>query len=144
MNTTTFDKTTIYASTYKKSATPKFRFWAFVDPGMIRDAKMVDDVWNHHHTYHTGCPGSRYDCYYHQNGFAIQRFQKVNVIQAISPAWTTDWMTKQAKQKLKAYGIAPPIQQQVCKQELFVQDEAVQCPPPMAPHRISRVWEYSL
>lgn len=38
-------------------------------------------------------------------------------------------MTEAGKQKLKAYGIAPPNpKQQVCKQELFVQDEAVQCP----------------
>ena len=26
----------------------------------------------------------------------------------ISPAWTTDWMSDSAKQKLKEYGIAPP------------------------------------
>lgn len=25
-----------------------------------------------------------------------------------APAWTTDWMTKEAKEKLIAYGIAPP------------------------------------
>jgi ring-1,2-phenylacetyl-CoA epoxidase subunit PaaD len=26
----------------------------------------------------------------------------------LSPAWTTDWMTPAAKDKLRAYGIAPP------------------------------------
>ena len=26
----------------------------------------------------------------------------------LAPAWTTDWMTPEAKQKLRAYGIAPP------------------------------------
>jgi ring-1,2-phenylacetyl-CoA epoxidase subunit PaaD len=26
----------------------------------------------------------------------------------LAPAWTTDWMTQQAKEKLRAYGIAPP------------------------------------
>lgn len=30
------------------------------------------------------------------------------VITQLSPAWTTDWITEQAKQKLRAYGIAPP------------------------------------
>ena len=25
-----------------------------------------------------------------------------------SPAWTTDWMSQEAKAKLEAYGIAPP------------------------------------
>ena len=30
------------------------------------------------------------------------------VITQLSPAWTTDWMSEAAKQKLRAYGIAPP------------------------------------
>jgi ring-1,2-phenylacetyl-CoA epoxidase subunit PaaD len=56
-------------------------------------------------------------------------YKNVNVVQTLSPAWTTDWMTEKGKEKLKEYGIAPPnIKQQVCSQELFVQDEAVQCP----------------
>lgn len=29
---------------------------------------------------------------------------------ALAPAWTTDWMTDAAKEKLRAYGIAPPSQ----------------------------------
>ena len=26
----------------------------------------------------------------------------------LSPAWTTDWMTQEGRDKLRAYGIAPP------------------------------------
>jgi ring-1,2-phenylacetyl-CoA epoxidase subunit PaaD len=26
----------------------------------------------------------------------------------LSPAWTTDWMSEQGRQKLREYGIAPP------------------------------------
>ncbi|MDP2020721.1 MAG: phenylacetate-CoA oxygenase subunit PaaJ, partial [Hydrogenophaga sp.] len=26
----------------------------------------------------------------------------------LSPAWTTDWMSEAAREKLRAYGIAPP------------------------------------
>ena len=25
------------------------------------------------------------------------------------PAWTTDWLTEEAKEKLRKYGIAPPV-----------------------------------
>lgn len=32
----------------------------------------------------------------------------VEVIQVLSPAWTTDWISDEGKRKLKAYGIAPP------------------------------------
>ncbi|MFC3686316.1 1,2-phenylacetyl-CoA epoxidase subunit PaaD [Hydrogenophaga luteola] len=30
------------------------------------------------------------------------------VVTQLSPAWTTDWMSEVAKDKLRAYGIAPP------------------------------------
>ncbi len=33
-----------------------------------------------------------------------------------SPAWTTNWMTKKTKQKLKKYGIAPPSDTVICPQ----------------------------
>ena len=30
------------------------------------------------------------------------------VVSQLAPAWTTDWMTPEAREKLRAYGIAPP------------------------------------
>ena len=36
-------------------------------------------------------------------------FAKVNIKTVLSPAWTTDWMSNEAKEKLRAFGIAPPI-----------------------------------
>ncbi|MBD0298553.1 MAG: phenylacetate-CoA oxygenase subunit PaaJ [Flavisolibacter sp.] len=55
-------------------------------------------------------------------------YRNVTIQQQLSPAWTTDWMTEEGKQKLKAYGIAPPNpKQQFCKEEMF-QQEIVQCP----------------
>jgi len=55
--------------------------------------------------------------------------KNVKIIQVLSPAWTTDWMSEEGKRKLKEYGIAPPNpKQQVCKDELFAPNEAVQCP----------------
>jgi ring-1,2-phenylacetyl-CoA epoxidase subunit PaaD len=56
-------------------------------------------------------------------------YKNVQITTVLSPAWTTDWMTEAGKQKLKAYGIAPPNpKQQVCNTQLFAEDEAVQCP----------------
>lgn len=31
------------------------------------------------------------------------------VITQLAPAWSTDWMTPEAREKLRAYGIAPPV-----------------------------------
>jgi ring-1,2-phenylacetyl-CoA epoxidase subunit PaaD len=55
-------------------------------------------------------------------------YRDITVRQQISPAWTTDWMSEEGKQKLKAFGIAPPNpKQQFCTTEMFRQ-EAVACP----------------
>jgi len=47
-----------------------------------------------------------------------------------SPAWTTDWMTDDAKQKLKDYGISPPSQtaEQRIQSLLEGKSKTVQCP----------------
>lgn len=56
-------------------------------------------------------------------------YKNVKVNQVLSPAWTTDWMTESGKEKLKAYGIAPPTaRQQVCDTKLFHEAEAIECP----------------
>ena len=35
-------------------------------------------------------------------------YEQVTVQQSLSPAWTTDWMSENGREKLRAYGIAPP------------------------------------
>lgn len=56
-------------------------------------------------------------------------YNNLNIVTSLSPAWTTDWMSEAGKNKLKAFGIAPPnATQSVCSIEAFQQDEAVQCP----------------
>ena len=55
-------------------------------------------------------------------------YRNIQIQQSLSPAWTTDWMSEEGKQKLKEFGIAPPNpKQQFCTAEMF-QQEVVQCP----------------
>jgi ring-1,2-phenylacetyl-CoA epoxidase subunit PaaD len=37
--------------------------------------------------------------------------EHVRLVNQLSPAWTTDWMSEAGKAALKGYGIAPPAQQ---------------------------------
>jgi ring-1,2-phenylacetyl-CoA epoxidase subunit PaaD len=47
----------------------------------------------------------------------------------LSPAWTTDWITDTAKEKLRLYGIAPPEKTSVNKAILLGKAErVVKCP----------------
>ena len=56
-------------------------------------------------------------------------FKNVALKTILSPAWTTDWMSNEGKEKLKAFGIAPPNpSHSVCEPAIFQEHEIVQCP----------------
>jgi len=46
---------------------------------------------------------------------------------SLTPAWTTDWITDLGREKLRAYGIAPPVAGSSSKRALFG-DVQVSCP----------------
>ena len=78
---------------------------------------------------YTGCPAMDMISMNIKLALAEHGYKNVKVTSVLSPAWTTDWMTEAGKEKLKAYGIAPPnVRQQVCNNNLFAPHEAVQCP----------------
>jgi len=78
---------------------------------------------------YTGCPAMDMITMNIKLALAEHGYKNVKVTSVLSPAWTTDWMTEAGKEKLKAYGIAPPnVRQQVCNNDLFAHHEAVQCP----------------
>ena len=51
---------------------------------------------------------------------------EVRIERVLSPPWTTDWITAEGREKLRAYGIAPP-EGAAGKRALF-DDPAVTCP----------------
>lgn len=55
-------------------------------------------------------------------------FENVRVETQLSPAWTTDWLTEKGKQKLEAYGIAPPVEPTPDTLKLFGKEVEVRCP----------------
>lgn len=78
---------------------------------------------------YNGCPAMDMIAANIRLALAEHGLQNVKVTTLLSPAWTTDWMTEEGKDKLRRYGIAPPNpKQQVCNQGLFAANEAVECP----------------
>lgn len=59
---------------------------------------------------------------------ALQRagFKPV-VSRVLSPAWTTDWITKEGREKLRSCGIAPPVKGATSPRALFG-EITVSCP----------------
>lgn len=45
-----------------------------------------------------------------------------------SPVWTTDWISEEAKEKLRSYGIAPPEKTSLDKNSLSPHQKKIHCP----------------
>ncbi|MDX2345199.1 MAG: phenylacetate-CoA oxygenase subunit PaaJ [Acidimicrobiia bacterium] len=89
---------------------PEIPVLTIADLGILRDVHESANgevVVTITPTY-SGCPAmdhlrSEIERVLHENGKA-----QVRVVTTFQPAWTTDWMTDAAKDKLAAYGIAAP------------------------------------
>ena len=130
MTVRTIDKKTIY--TYlEEIKDPEVPVLSIIDLGIVRDVKMnnQEELEVIITPTYTGCPAMDLITTTIKIELATLGFKKVKVTQILSPAWTTDWMSEEGKQKLKEYGIAPPNpKQHVCDQKLFAAAEAIQCP----------------
>jgi ring-1,2-phenylacetyl-CoA epoxidase subunit PaaD len=87
---------------------PEVPVISVVELGIVRDVAVADDRVTVTITpTYSGCPAMREIerdvlAALHARGWAAA------VRTTYTPAWTTDWMTDAAREKLRAYGIAPP------------------------------------
>lgn len=88
---------------------PEIPAVSLVDLGIVRDVTYDDDtlVVTVTPTY-TGCPATAVIALDIETALLNQGADKVRVKTQMSPAWTTDWITEDGREKLRAYGIAPP------------------------------------
>src|SRR3954471_7770640 len=57
---------------------------------------------------YTGCPAAQVIERAIRDALDSAGYRHVAVETALSPAWTTDWISEEGRRKLSAYGIAPP------------------------------------
>ncbi len=108
---------------------PEVPVLSVIDLGIVRSIKKEGDLIAIVITpTYSGCPAMDVISMDIRLKLMEKGYRNVTVSQSLSPAWTTDWMSESGREKLKAYGIAPPNpRQQFCTSEIF-QEEAVQCP----------------
>ncbi len=108
---------------------PEVPVLSILDLGIVRDVKIneaKEAIITITPTY-SGCPAMDVIGMNIRMALTGRGFTKVTVELQLKPAWTTDWMTEAGKQKLKAYGIAPP--QRLAKNTLALfDDDAIPCP----------------
>ena len=65
---------------------------------------------------YSGCPALQTMVQDVQMVLASAGFEEVEVIIQLAPAWTTDWLDRTSRERLKSYGIAPPNRNVECPQ----------------------------
>jgi ring-1,2-phenylacetyl-CoA epoxidase subunit PaaD len=86
-------------------ADPEIPVISVVELGIVRSVEPGRVVITP--TY-TGCPAAQVIERDVRDALDSAGYRDVRVETALSPAWTTDWITPEGRAKLRAYGIAPP------------------------------------
>jgi ring-1,2-phenylacetyl-CoA epoxidase subunit PaaD len=84
---------------------PEIPVISVVDLGIVRSVEAERVVITP--TY-TGCPATQVIERDIRAALDAAGYRGVRIETALSPAWTTDWITPKGREKLRAYGIAPP------------------------------------
>jgi ring-1,2-phenylacetyl-CoA epoxidase subunit PaaD len=92
---------------------PEIPCISVVDLGIVRDVK--DDAVVITPTY-TGCPATLAIEADIRAALDKAGLSTLKIETALTPPWSTDWISAEGREKLRAYGIAPPVK------------TAVQCP----------------
>lgn len=108
---------------------PEIPVISVVDLGIVRDVrdeqgKIVVDITP---TY-SGCPATQVIEESVIEALEMAGVDPFEVRTVLSPPWSTDMLTEEGKQKLKAYGIAPPADDSTDKKALMGEERQIPCP----------------
>lgn len=107
---------------------PEIPVLTITDLGVVQQIYYANDSWIVELTpTYSGCPAMQ-----QIEDDIIAKLQENGVDNAkvkhvLSPAWTTDWISEEGRQKLRMYGIAPPVDEPD-KSTLFAEAPKVACP----------------
>lgn len=107
---------------------PEIPVVSILDLGIVRDVVIKDESITVIITpTYTGCPAMDSIAMQIRMALIGRGIKDLNIEMQLQPAWTTDWITEEGKQKMKNFGIAPPIRKSSDTIALFEDDE-VECP----------------
>ncbi|MBB3396496.1 MULTISPECIES: 1,2-phenylacetyl-CoA epoxidase subunit PaaD [unclassified Rhizobium] len=89
---------------------PEIPVISLVDLGIIRGVAWKEDtlVVTVTPTY-SGCPATAIINLDIEQALKEKGIDKLRLERQLSPAWTTDWISPAGRDKLRTYGIAPPV-----------------------------------
>lgn len=100
------------------------------DLGIVREVHQYDDgtVEVVITPTYSGCPAMHMIEVNIKAALQSGGYDRVQVTTVLSPAWTTDWLSASGREKLRAYGIAPPAEATQDKAALLGERRALRCP----------------
>ena len=106
---------------------PEVPVLSIADLGVLRKVEVINSkaIITITPTY-SGCPAMDMISMGIRMALLENGISNFEIKTVLSPAWTTDWMSEAGKQKLKEFGIAPPIGKSFDPQ--FLEDVVVPCP----------------
>ena len=88
---------------------PEIPVISVVDLGIIRGVEWRDEEWVISVTpTYSGCPATEVIASDIGRALAAAGVARFRIETRLAPAWTTDWIAPDARQRLADYGIAPP------------------------------------
>ncbi len=108
---------------------PEIPVISICELGVVRDVIFIgEDIEIVLSPTYSGCPAMK-----QMEQDVLQKLhdhgiENVSIRLQYAPAWTTDWITAEAKEKLRQYGIAPPEHSSISKAELMGKSKVVLCP----------------
>ena len=88
---------------------PEVPVLSVIELGIVRDVAVTDALVTITLTpTYSGCPAMHEIESDIRSALAAHGATQVEIKTVYAPAWTTDWIPDEAKEKLRAYGIAPP------------------------------------
>jgi ring-1,2-phenylacetyl-CoA epoxidase subunit PaaD len=111
---------------------PEVPVLSVVDLGIVRDIREDGDtvIVDITPTY-SGCPAMRVIEQDIESALRQAGAQRVRINTVYQPAWTTDWISEDARERLRSYGIAPPTGRAAVGEELIPlrrRVQALSCP----------------
>jgi ring-1,2-phenylacetyl-CoA epoxidase subunit PaaD len=109
---------------------PEIPVITIAELGILKDVKWDDGdkITVFITPTYNGCPAMDMITVNIKSALQEHGYQHVEVISQLEPAWTTDWITKEGRQKLMDYGISPPAENTGDVSFLKGSAPKVQCP----------------
>ena len=107
---------------------PEIPVLTIADLGVLRDIRISEsgNIEAVITPTYSGCPAMNMIAVELELALERAGFPQPKITTILSPAWTTDWMSEAGKEKLRAFGIAPP-KASAGRRALFGAD-SVSCP----------------